>query len=412
MTLLFFEFVILSLVIVEYLSKKNAISPFLLLAGIYLFALPLINVIGVEIDFLPVLDTTILYFALFLFIFSLPGLLISMDRYYIKKSIVKISKQLKLKRRIIWYIYLFSLVCYMYNLFQVVRIYGFEGTKSHAFGVFAHIGFLSRCLFPIVLYYFFETKKLKYLIAILINVVGFILFQGKYHMYITVSSFIVVFLFLRNVSVKKLIKYVVVIFLSAILLFVSVYTIIPNIIAGDTSSTDMISGLKASFRHFFHYFFCPFITSNEYFDNPAYNGVFNGLLVNFNPLDVLYEQFFGNRNFYSPVITLWPKVENSGLTANVGGIFSESVLNLGFFGAVIYTIFISSIVYYFYIKLIKNGEFLITTSLLIGMIMMCFFCNYFSLLPNLECFVYSFLLDLFLFNDNLRYNFFKYRGLK
>ena len=62
MTLLFFEFVILSLVIVEYLSKKNAISPFLLLAGIYLFALPLINVIGVEIDFLPVLDTTILYF--------------------------------------------------------------------------------------------------------------------------------------------------------------------------------------------------------------------------------------------------------------------------------------------------------------------------------------------------------------
>ena len=92
-------------------------------------------------------------------------------------------------------------------------------------------------------------------------------------------------------------------------------------------------------------------------------------------------------------------VEESGLTAHVGGIFSESVLNIGYIPAILYVFLIGSIVYYFFINMIYNGKRIITYVYLLGMFMVCFFCNYFTLFPNLECFVYCYFMDVVLLDN-------------
>lgn len=291
----------------------------------------------------------------------------------------------------------------MISLLQVINRYGIYNTKSNAYGIFAHIGFISRSLLPLIIYYAIKSKKIKYIVAIIINVIALIAFKGKYHLYIPIGGFVVLTLILKkNIKIIQVVKTVCVTFLLAIILFVSVYTIIPNIIAGDTSSEVMKTGIRFSTKHFFHYFFCPFIASNEYFSNPCYLGLTNGIRIVFNPYDRLLQWFIGSGDYYDPAITLWPIIDLDGNTGNVGGIFSETVFNIGYIGTVIYILAIGILVYYFWTKTVFKGKRLITTIYLVGLLMFCFFCNYFTLLPNLECFVICYCVDVFVLDGKFK----------
>ncbi len=395
------EIILGSIVYFEYRNYKIVVTPTAVLGGIYFLFIPMINLFGDELGFLKIEQRTMIWFTVFVFVLFLSG---SVFAVYYNRSMrnrngerYDLDEKLMQKESLIWWPFLFSLTCYVISLLQVIQRYGIANTKSNAFGPFAHIGFLSRCLLPFILFYFLKTRKLKYLIAAGVNVIALIMFQGKYHLYIPIAGFIVLFLVTRkNVSIKKIILTVVGAFVAGIVLFVSVYTIIPNILAGDTSWEAMVGGMYYSVRHFFHYLFCPFICSNEYFANPVYRTMEEGLRTNFNALDTLWQQFVGNREFFSPVITLWPRVDDMGTTANVGGLFSESVLNIGYFYSVLYVAGIGTLVYYFIVKCLLKGRRIVTAMCLAGTIMMSFFCNYFSLLPNIECLVYCYLFDVFL----------------
>ena len=172
----------------------------------------------------------------------------------------------------------------------------------------------------------------------------------------------------------------------------------------------MAKGIMFSSKHFFHYLFCPFICSNYFFSHPIYRTLEEGIRTNFNPLDTFWQQFFGNRSFFDPVITYWPVVDDLGTTANVGGLFSESVLNIGYPLSIVYVALIGSITYYFTMRCLLYGKRLVTFICISGTLMMSFFCNYFSLLPNIECIVYSYLVDVFILDNKFVFSRSKING--
>ena len=402
--ILIVELMLGAIVLFEYRNYKIVATPAVILGGVYFLFVPLINTVGVKLGFLRITDTTMLWFTLFVFVLFVFGMPFSV--YYNRCLSNKdgerydLYEKLDHKKNVIWWTYLISLVCYVISLLQVIHRYGIDNTKSNAFGPFAHVGFLSRCLLPFIMLYFLRTKKLKYLFATLVNLVALVMFRGKYHLFIPIAGFIVLFLVTkRNINIKKIILAVFGALLAGVLLFISVYTVIPNLLAGETSLEAMSAGMEFSLKHFFHYLFCPFICSNAYFANPVYRTLEEGLRTNFNAIDVLREQFLGSRNFFGPEITFWAEVDEVGTTANVGGLFSESVLNIGFVLSVLYVAVIGVVVYYFIVKCLLRGKRIVTAMCLAGTMMMSFFCNYFSLLPNIECLVYCYLFDVFLMDS-------------
>lgn len=401
MILILCEILLCTIVYFEYRKFKLIAAPVTILGGIYLLFMPLINLIGSKMGFISLTEKTIMLFTFFIFVLFCSGQV--WVTYYTRNRKKVGSQYLKeklfLHEKIIWKIYILSLVCYVISLLQVISRYGINDTKSHAYGPFAHIGFISRVLLPIILLYLIEKRKLKYIICVLVHFIALVMFKGKYHLYIPIGSFIILFFMLRqNIKITKVIKVVLISFVSALVFFISVYTIIPNIVAGGVSKSSMSAGILFSTKHFFHYLFCPFIASNEYFNNPLYRGVELGMKTNFNPLDVLYEQFLGNKKFFDPAISFWPIVDNLGSTGNVGGMFSESVLNIGYVGAICFVFGIGFIVYYFIIKTLVKGKRILTSICLAGMLMMSFFCNYFTLFANFECLVYCYILDIVIFD--------------
>lgn len=398
------EAVIALIIYYEYKKYKTAVAPIVILGGVYLIFIPLINTIGVSLDFLKLSDKTIILFTVFLLLLYSSGRITGV--FYSKKkrySVIEIENKIILKENSLWHLYMIGLGAYVISLIQVINKYGFENTKSNAFGPFAHIGFISRCLFPIIVYYAIKRRKMKYMISIIINIIALILFKGKYHLYIAISAAVVLFLLLRkDIKISRIIKIAISTFCIALVLFVSVYTILPNIIAGDTSSLDMMTGIRFSVKHFFHYLFCPFIASNEYFNNPCYLGMDMGLKTVLNPFYRLFQWIYGNGKYFDPIISLWPTVDLAGNTGNVGGIFSETVLNIGYAASLIYIFLIGCLVYSFFYKTIFKGKRVVTSIYLIGMFMVCFFCNYFSLLPNLECFIICYLVDVILLDNRIK----------
>lgn len=404
MLILICELLIIGLIYIEYRRYKIAATPLIILSGIYVLLIPVINTVGVYLGFYKLEDKTILCFTIYILLVFLSGQFVNLvykNRNYM--NIELWTSDFNNMERTMWRIYLVGLTGYVISLIQVINIYGIDNTKSNAFGIFAHIGFISRCLFPLVLYYAIKKRKIKYFIAIAINILAMIAFKGKYHLYIAVAGFVVFFLITkRDINVLKLAKIVVIVFWAAILLFVSMYTIIPNILAGDTSFNSMFLGIQFSIRHFVHYIFCPFIAANGYFDKPCAMGIENGLRIVFNPFDRLFQWSTGNGDYYDPAIKWWPVIDIYGNTGNVGGIFAETVYNIGYLGTTIYIIVISIIVYHFLNKALFLGKRRITAIYLVGMLMVCFFCNYFSLLPNLECFVICYLVDVFILDNTLK----------
>lgn len=390
------ESFILSMIFFEYKKYRMATTPAILLGGVYLLFIPVINSIGSYLGFLPLTEKTIISFTMFLLVLFIGGQFWAI--YYRSGKRYEpdfFSLSLLDKEKIIWRGYVVGLIAYVISLLQVIEQYGIENTKSNAFGIFAHIGFISRCFLPVIIYYAIKRKKIKYVFALIINITALIMFKGKYHIYIPVASFVVLYLITKkNIKISGIIKAVSLTFMIALMLFVSVYTIIPNILAGDTSLNEMKVGIQFSVKHFFHYFFCPFISSNEYFDNPCYSGISTGLRIVFNPIDRLYQWISGSRDYFDPAITLWPIIDTSGNTGNVGGIFSETVFNIGYLGTTIYVFFIGFFLYYFLSQTIYRGKRILSSTFLLGMLLVSFFCNYFTLLPNLECFIICYLADV------------------
>lgn len=365
------EAIIICLITYEYLSYKTLATPVVLLGGVYCFLVPLINIIGKDFGFYSINNFTIFMFTLFICIMFMPGFVIR--KLFNKLSACSISDKLINKTNILLTIYTVSLVSYIINLIQVIIIYGVNDTKSHAFGIFAHIGMISRCLFPIIFWFYINTKNKLYLILMLLHLFSFVVFQGKYHIFMAVGGCIAIYLINNNVSIFKAIKVSIVSFVLGLFIFCSVYTIVPNILKGSFYTDTMINGLSFSVKHFFHYLFCPIIVSNEFFVMPAYNGLYNGLLIVFNPFQRLYTLIIQEFNYHSPVLDLWPMVDKYGASANVGGLFSETVLNIGYILSICYVFIISCIVYYFLFTTLFKKKMIVTSCYLLGMTIICFF---------------------------------------
>lgn len=401
-----FEILTLLFIILEYNRLKTIASPFNMLAGIYVALIPVVNIFGTSVGFLKVEDNTLLIFLSFLLVLFLSGYL---NRLLIGSSgntfnYVAVDNKLSNCEYLIFLIYVITLLAYVLNLLQVIAIYGIANTKSHGFGPLAHLGYISRCLMPIVVYYAVKTRRPIYIIACIVHLLALILFQGKYHLFIpVVGSAIIILLTNNKIRIRHIIIATVVMIFGAMGLFILVYSVIPQFIAGERSLTNMLPGIRFSTQHFLHYLCSPFIVSNEFFQNSVYAGIANGFKVIFNPFQRLYEQFFGTKNFYSPVINQWIRVNEKGDGANVGGLFSECVTNIGYFYSYIYIFMLGALIYYFYTKLFIKGKWIITGIYLISMLSLGFFCNYFSLYPNFECFIYCILLDVFIVDKQVKF---------
>lgn len=407
MILILFDLIVALIMILEYRRTQMFVTPIITLGGIHIFLVTLINTIGLSFGFQIVSDKTILLFLMFICVMAFSGYF-ALDIRHVKPNAYVgsdvIENKLLRYEKIIFIIYLISLVSYIYNLFQVIRIYGIDNTKGHEFGIFAHIGMFSKILFPIIIFYFFKQKKLKYLIPLIVNILGLFIFKGKYQIFIPIVSCVIVLLFLkRNIKIKTVLITILISFILAILIFAAVYIIIPDLMNNSLNMSSLKAGIIFSVQHFFQYIFDPFICSNVFFENPAYNGYYNGFRYIFNPLDSLIQLITGSQDYYNPIINLWVIIDSRGIMGNVGGIFSESVLNIGYIFALLYIMFMTLYVYLIFGKTYCTGKYFLTTVFSLTLFSLSFFCDFFILFSNFECLVYCILIDLFVFNGNISY---------
>ncbi|MBW4084530.1 DUF6337 family protein [Paenibacillus sp. S150] len=420
--LLIFMIVLYGLVYIEYRIYKTFITPFCVIGGVYLAFVPINNLIGIRFGNHLISNRTIILFLIYLTILFFSGFLFrTIQRIFHRKEQERIkdlneiySEKILGKENLIFIIFIFGVLSYAVSLFQVISVYGINDTKAHSFGIFAHIGFLAKAMIPFIFFFYTKTKKKKYLVSIIIFFCILIIFQGKYNILITLLSFIMFSLMLKiKINYLKIIYLIIGLFFLAIFAFILIYAVIPNMIIGNYNFSAMESSIQFSIRHFFHYLFSPFITANTFFFNPTIGGMQQGIKAILNPFDTLYQQLSGNKDFFAPIIALWPEVAVDGATANIGGIFSEAVLNIGYLLAGIYIYLLGIFIYFSYFIFYNYRKNVASTAYLLSLISFSFFSNFFSLFSIFEVYIYILMIEFFVLDRDLiqfKFKFKKYRS--
>lgn len=155
------EVLLLIMLIIEYKRYKTIITPFCLIGGVYCICIPVINLICVSFGFYPIENMTILFFVFYLSIFFLCSCFVGLFRSKIKnqKYNIKFLAVAMNKEKIIFFIFLIGLSCYTISLFEVIAKFGINYTKSNSFGLFAHVGMLTRATCPFILLYYYKNCK-------------------------------------------------------------------------------------------------------------------------------------------------------------------------------------------------------------------------------------------------------------
>ena len=369
-----FEAVLFLIVYLKYLKTKTVLNPVVSFGVVYLIAVPLIFVLHFFTDLYVVSYTNMLFTLSFFFLIYIADTCsvffvsckenVSVNNY--KNSVISAQK-------IIFFIFLCSLICKVINFVQVLQIRGITNMKRGEFGIFANLGFFAQILTPYILLIAIEKKKILYFLLIFVELGIITMFQLKGTLLIIiVQSVFFVLLFKTKITINSLLKIGIKLLLISLIVFLLLYSVLPNLINASSTRT-----LDMAFQEFVHYGTCPFLCSNEFYLTPEGNVYENGMRVIFNPIIALYEAISGNRNFPDTIIHYWPMMSKTR-PANVGGIFSETVYQVGYLGAFLYIFFLLfTIAFVFYVYK-KQKRYLWSCAYLLSLWSLCFFGNYFA----------------------------------
>ena len=398
------EILLAMLLTLEIKRNKQLITPLTVITGVYFVCFPLVNFWGhPAFEYNKVSGTTMGFTVAFLYMVFISGFIFSLNvgKINAEDNKNRINDRLLEKRELLFKVFVFTTICNLISFLQIVAVYGINNVKSNAFGPFAHLGFIARCVLPLIVYDFYANKEKKYIIWSIFEILILVASQGKYHVYIPVMGAVLLIMLLgQRIKYRRVIGIIIAVFLLSLLLFIGVYDIVPNFLNGERSISTYIGGISFAVKHYLYYLFSPIIASNGYFTHPAYNGTSLGWRITLNPIDELKEIAIGRCDFISPAMTFRPVIDTAGTSTNVGGIFSETVFNVGYINTIIYIFAIGVLVYFFYYQLMVKNRFHITSIYLLSMFSLSFFCNFFSVFVNFECFCYCLLMDILLFNFN------------
>lgn len=396
--MILFLLILFTFLLCEYYCYKTCITPFFVIGIVYFFSVPFVNFIGPKLGYYKINDFSILLYTLYLSLIFFSNILskirVHQCRYNDRSNTIFIRQQ-----KIIWYAFCLFLFGYFLSFLQAVKIYGLSNIKGKSNGIFGHMGLACVSVSPLIVLLVYEVKKIKYFIGISSFYIIMLLFGGKSYIFISIITSAILLNNQHKMTIKKLIQLGTFLASIAVIIFVTIYALIPCIKTENMDILAIYTCVKESLQHLFYYYSAPFLSSNTYFIMPIKEGILTGLRIMFAPIVSLYECILGNKEYPNIIMKEWASISESAHSTitNVGGLFSESVFHIGYFYSFIYICIICLYANTIYYISRRTNCFRASASLAIALLGLCFFSNYFTLLSVLEIIVYLILFEGILF---------------
>ena len=366
------------------------VTPICLLGIIYTVAFPLIFILNRFIDvFTPTDFNMMMTLAFFVMVFLLGRAVKRKHRDVRRGKPLQYIYKMDIHEQFIWFIFFIGMICKFINFRQVAEIRGLGNMKRGEFGVFANLGYLAQVTTPYIVYFGIKKKKLLNFVMVAAELVILTLFEVKGTLLITLLH-VVLFNFLMDnrVTLGKMVKRGILLGAFGIIAFIAIYAYLPTIV-GQANGDNLV---EMAFLEFVHYLFSPFVCANEYYLMPNGNIFEKGYRVIFNPIIALQERFFGNRNYPDTIIHYWARMSNAR-TSNVGGLFSETVYQVGYLYAFLYIAAIVLIIYLVFNRAYYKGKWVNGASAILSRWVLCFFANYMAPTTAFQIMIYCFVFD-------------------
>ncbi len=382
--LIIFDIAMLAMLFVNFRIHKKAFTVFSIFATIYAVLINLNNLIVCHLyDFYKVADESLL---MLLSIFAVLFLIDVVFGLLTVKLNNKPSNQVKLTRMssltldtsfnkaeyyIVTTLFFVGLAGYFASLCNSIIIYGIGNIKSTSNNQLTWLSFLAFTLAPLFIDKSWKGKmRTPSLISVGLLFAIAVIFGGKYVIMINAVYIILYFLLTKkyNFKFRKVILILTCVVSFVVLAFVVIYTIIPKLSGGET-----VASIGESVKHMFVYLLGP-ISGNNALLNVR---VENGTLVPFTIPINIHKMLLQSNNYIDPILPFVFEYAH-GSTVNVAGIITETVCCLGVTGGVFYLVGIFVIVNCFLLLYRVYGKYKLTTSYLLSVIGMSFFCNFFT----------------------------------
>lgn len=385
------------------------LTPFTVLASVYIVLIPLNNLLFTKIGFEPVEALSLLYLSFFLGLIFLVGmvvlLLVRLKRdnrayEYAKNYYTRVIES---RWKLIFSLFVIGLTAKYITLFSAVSSYGILDTKGTSSGVLAHIGNIGMMLTPLVFAYYMNHKKqIHLLVMIFLMFASLIAFGGKYPVMILFLYTAFLYLMLNKMTTKSLLKVVTVGIILTVVMFIAIYTVKPILDYGEFDDRLYEDGLNFTFQHLIFYAEGSVVAMNEFFTS-SYGSIIGGVAILFTvPINIALA-VTGSGNYIDPVIAKRIEVAPDSW-ANVGGMISESVYHVGFFGTALYTIAVFSFIYLIYVRARYSGRMIALASSLLAISALSFFCNFMTVSGIMIPILFLVLVELLLDSNFLRYS--------
>lgn len=392
--LLVFDIVLLFLLRMDTRLYKRMITPFSVFASVNLVLINLNNLLIAHIyDFYTVSADALFLLTVFMTV------IFGVD-YFCAKLFFKLkdrefpSLETPLIEKIIGILYLIGFAALVGQFVILLVQYGLGGMKGRASGILAHVSKLCLILAPFFLDFALKSKN-KMRIWISLGMAGLVLLLlvlngGKYPIMIHLLYFALYFFVSHQeqINLKKLLIPVAILSGAALVVFIIIYFLVPVITGSLEEGVSPFSAFAFSIKHLFDYLLGPVIANNFTLANPGAADPAIPFTVPANIIQALLSTQEYVDPIHAHIMPLQPDI-----FTNVSGLVGETVYCLGYANAAFYLIGIFAIVNVFYILYRKYSLYRLTCNYLLCLIILGFFCNFFTVSGALLPLIYLFILE-------------------
>ena len=368
-----FNFLMISMIYIDYKRYKTVFTPFVLISSVYLILIDLNNLIIHDLYGFNLVTATSLMRLLILFILIfIVSFLFSIFYCYIKKSkAYKIEDSISFKTVSI--VFIVGFLAYSISLLKDISAYGFGNIKGKESGLLAHLAELTFLFLPLLI------KKarggvnrfLAYLATIIVFVFAF-MYGGKYTILLNLLYLIISLNLNKDIKFKKIIKISILFILFGVIVFCVIYGFLPSIT--NKQAGGLYDNLAFAIRHFFYYLLSPIIANNYTLTHTLDGGtnILFAVIIN------CFKALVGDGNYVLSIFE--PKFPYApGANTNVSGLLGETVYCLGGFNALLYLLGLFIVIYIIYSLFMLRGYYKLTISYLFAVLLFSFFANFFTL---------------------------------
>lgn len=389
MSLFLFDILVVMIIKLDIEMYKRQITPLSILIFAYTILINLNNLFIAKKYGLHIIEDYVVW-TFFPFFVCLLGIDLFFGNLYRRSSKVSTNYSIRFKSYLgVTFFFLIGVAAYSIQLIKLLSIYGLD-LKGRNNGLLGHLSFLAFILGPVSLDLAIkERDKFKIAVSILANIIVLlisVLFGGKYVIFINTTYFLLYFNLKRDkqMDIKKILKILIPLGISAILIFIFIYYVIPNVTGQYQSSFGF------AIEHMFEYLLGPVI-ANNYTIIHAGEGE---TLVPFGFFINLWKAYFREGDYIKVIYEFLFPISNIKNT-NVSGFLGEIIYDLGIIGSMLYAsgVYIITNIFYFLYRT-KNKYYLClcySTSILV----FSFFCNFISVSGVMLPFTLAFVMDTF-----------------